>query len=202
MVSAVNALLASAGRHGRWAQTPQPPSVLPDSFVVFDLETTGLDPDFNEIIEVGAIRVNRNSETHESFRAFVCPVDQIPKRITELTGITQEMVELEGKPLPETLSEFLQFIGDLPLVTFAADFDMAFLRNALRQSHPQLQINNPVSCVLKMARRAWPELNSYRLIDLARDGGLPTEDAHRALGDCERALLVYCAAASELQAAS
>jgi len=61
---------------------------LPERFVVFDLETTGLDPSKHEIIEIGAIRVNRDSDQHESFQALVKPAGKVPKRITELTGIS------------------------------------------------------------------------------------------------------------------
>ena len=81
-------------------------------------------------------------------------------------------------------------------MSFNADFDMAFLRNA--SAKYGISINNSVSCALKMARRAWPGRKSYRLADLAKDGNLSSDDTHRALGDCQRALIVYTAAASRL----
>jgi DNA polymerase III epsilon subunit family exonuclease len=169
---------------------------LPEQFIVFDLETTGLDAGKDEIIEFGAIRVNRDSDHHEALQTLVRPSKKIPKKITELTGITQAMVESEGKPLTEAFQEFVAFIGDLPLVSFNAEFDIAFLNNAAKQH--STEINNTVSCALKMARRAWPGRKSYRLADLAKDGNLSTKDSHRALGDCQRALIVYTAAASLL----
>jgi DNA polymerase III subunit epsilon len=169
---------------------------LPPRFVVLDLETTGLDPARDEIIEIGAIRVNRDSDHHQTFRALVKPTRRIPRKITEMTGISQELVDKEGEPLEETIKEFSAFIEDLPLVTFNAEFDMAFLRSAARQSN--IVIGNPASCALKMARRAWPGRKSYKLRDLAKDGGLSDEDTHRALADCKRALLVYTAAVSKL----
>lgn len=116
--------------------TGQPPrkainlAPLPPRFVVLDLETTGLDPVRNEIIEIGAIRVNRDSGIHDTFRTLVKPVRHIPKNITQINGISQEMVDSEGMPLEQAIKEFAAFIGDLPLVTFNADFDMAFLRKA------------------------------------------------------------------------
>ena len=125
------------------------------------------------------------------------PRKRIPDEIAEMTGITQELVDSQGEPLDSTLREFLAFIEDLPLVTFNAEFDMAFLRRAAKQNN--MAIRNRVSCALKMARRAWPGRESYRLCDLAKDGGLSDDGTHRALGDCKRALLVYVAAASKLR---
>jgi DNA polymerase III epsilon subunit family exonuclease len=169
---------------------------LPQRFVVFDLETTGLDAEKHEIIEFGAIRVNRDSTHHDALQTLVKPNKKIPKKIMELTGITQAMVESEGKPPSEAFQEFQTFIGQLPLVSFNAEFDMAFLNSAAKQN--STSITNPVSCALKMARRAWPGRKSYRLADLAKDGNLSGQDTHRALGDCQRALIVYTAAASRL----
>ena len=101
---------------------------------------------------------------------LVQPRNRIPAPITNLTGITQQMMDEEGHSLEETLTRCLQFIGDLPLVAYTADFDLAFLKNALTQTNPSSQINNPASCALRMTRRAWPYLNSYRLADVAKDG--------------------------------
>jgi DNA polymerase III epsilon subunit family exonuclease len=172
---------------------------LPQRFVVLDLETTGRDPAQHEIIEIGAIRVNRDSDIHDTFSALVKPIRRIPKRITEITGISQDMVDSEGEPLEKAIGEFTIFIENLPLVTFNAEFDMAFLQDAAKRHN--FVIGNPVSCALKMARRAWPGRKSYKLKDLAKDGGLSDEGTHRALGDCKRALIVYSAAASILRVA-
>lgn len=177
-------------------------SILPERFVVFDLETTGLKPDTHEIIEIGAIRVNRDSDKHDTFQALVRPSKKIPKKITEITGITQEMVEEDGDSLETALPQFIDFVGDLPLVSFNAEFDMAFLTASAQRSQAGALLNNHVSCALKMARRAWPGRKSYRLTDLAHDGGLSAEGTHRALGDCKRAMIVYTAAAAKLRSTS
>jgi DNA polymerase III epsilon subunit family exonuclease len=173
---------------------------LPEKFIVFDLETTGLDASRHEILEIGAIRVNRDSTEHDTFEALVRPTKKVPKKITELTGISQAMVEASGVPASEAVRDFVQFVGDLRLVTFNAKFDMAFLNQALMAEG--IVLKNPVSCALKMARRAWPGRDSYRLSDFARDGNLQQDNTHRALGDCKRALIVYTAAASRLGAIS
>lgn len=171
---------------------------LPERFVIFDLETTGLDPEKHEIIEIGAIRVNRDSVNHDTFQLLVKPSRNVPKKITELTGINQAMLDAEGEPIESALREFLSFVGDLQLVSFNAEFDMAFLRNAAAKH--SISVTNPVSCALKMARRAWPGRKSYRLAELAKDGNLSSEGTHRALCDCQRALIVYTAATSKLGA--
>ena len=124
------------------------------------------------------------------------PTRRIPKKITEMTGILQQMVNQDGKPPEAALQDFAEFIGDLPLVSFNAEFDMAFLRSSGKRYN--VLIRNRASCALKMARRAWPGRASYRLCDLARDGNLSDEDTHRALGDCKRTLLIYVAAASRV----
>lgn len=170
--------------------------VLPERFVVFDLETTGLDVKKNEIIEIGAIRVNRDSTVHDTFQALVKPANRIPKKIEGFTGITQAMLDADGEPVASALRGFHDFIGDLPLVCFNAEFDMAFLA-AAGHKHG-IAFANHVSCALIMSRRAWPGRKSYRLADLAKDGKLSGDGTHRALTDCRRALIVYAAAAAQL----
>lgn len=176
-------------------------SILPEQFVVIDLETTGLDPTKHEIIEIGAVKVNRDSDNHTTFQVFVKPTKKIPKKITELTSITQEMVEKDGVALESAMADLVSFIGGLRLVAYNAEFDMGFLRNAAARSG--VVIDNPVSCALKMARRAWPGLKSYRLGDVSNPLGRPTDGgAHRALHDCTLTVTVYAAAASKLRSVS
>ena len=162
-------------------------SSLPERFVILDLETTGLDPSRHEIIEIGAIRVNRNSTTHDTFQTLVIPRKSPSKKIVEITGITKEMLHAEGVEIREAMVELVKFIGDLPLVTFNAEFDMAFLRAA--GDNNGVSIQNRTSCALSMARRAWPGLKSYRLQDLAEAGGFSAVSAHRAIADCQMALI-------------
>lgn len=169
-------------------------SVLPASFIVFDLETTGLNPERHEIIEIAAIRVSRDSTTHDTWQALVKPSRKISKKITEITGISQEMLD-GGDSLEDALTGFLAFAGDLRLVCYNAEFDMAFLKQAAIRCGKS--VNNPVSCALNMARRAWPGRKSYRLTDVM--SGFSTHGAHRALKDAELTVTVYGAAAVELK---
>jgi DNA polymerase-3 subunit epsilon len=176
-------------------------SHLPDTFIVLDLETTGLDATRHEIIEIAAIRYHKGGTTHDTYQSLVRPQKKVPKKITEITGITQEMIEAEGKQLSEALRELVEFMGSLRLVTFNAEFDMAFLYAAC-EIHGLPKPQNSVSCALKMARRAWPGRKSYRLADLASDGEIARGQGHRALEDARRALLIYAAATAELKSPS
>ncbi len=169
---------------------------LPEKFVVLDLETTGLSPQMNEIIEIGAIRAALGVGTHATFQTLVIPQREITEEISRINGITQRMVDRDGRPADLSLREFVEFIGDLPLVTYNAPFDMGFLR--ITGGKHGIEIKNRCACALQMSRRAWPNLRSHRLPDLARWAGLPEDGTHRALGDCERALRIFIAAVSEI----
>lgn len=174
-------------------------SHLPERFIVFDLETTGLNPSRNKIIEIGAIRAHRDSDNHDTFQCFIKIDGAVPGKITEITGITTEMVKA-GEPIDSALVSFTEFIGELRLVSFNANFDISFL-NAALNSCGMPQIKNEVSCALDMARRAWPERKSYKLKDLAKDANLGAQN-HRALSDCQLALLIYAGAAAKLRRVS
>jgi len=197
-VLGIRAAIIAASRGVKRAFSSKPDlSVLPPQFIVLDLETTGLKPDQHEIIEIGAIRVHRDSNKHDTFQALVKPSQKVPAKITELTGITQAMIDADGGEPATALRDLHSFVGDHRIVTFNAEFDMGFLHQAAARHG--LRFSNDVSCALKMARRAWPGRKSYRLTDLARDGNLALNDEHRALGDCQRALHIYAAAASKLR---
>jgi DNA polymerase III epsilon subunit family exonuclease len=154
-----------------------------------------LDSEKHEIIEIGAVRVNRDSTMHTTFTALVKPEKKLSNKITEITGITHEMLEREGEKLNDVISEFLHFVGNSRLVFFNAPFDHAFLSKATKSMG--VQINNPISCALDMSRRAWPGLKSYKLSHLAKS--LDTTGNHRALKDCELTISVYAAAANKLR---
>lgn len=187
------------GSHSESASTATPDlSFLPERFVVFDLETTGLNPDRHHIIEVGAIRVNRDTDTHETFSSLVKPRGRITSRITELTKLDRDTLEAEGLAIEEVLVEFRSFVGDLPLVAFNAEFDHGLLlAECERTGVPAFP--NKVFCALKLARSAWPDRQSYRLTNICTDAGIQVTAEHRALPDCERALRVYVAAAQKLR---
>jgi DNA polymerase III subunit epsilon len=179
-----------------YAQSIIDRSKLPPQFIVADIETTGLNPNEHEIIEIGAIRVNRDSDANDRLSLLVQPTNILPAKITQITGITSRMLEQDGQSLESAMKQFLTFIRDSHLVYYNAPFDHRFLCNAADRFG--MKIENPVSCALDMARRAWPQLKSYKLTDFASLQGPDTTGYHRALKDCELTLTVYSLAVTEL----
>lgn len=172
---------------------------LPREFVVFDLETTGLDPFTDQIIEIGAIKARPDSVTQTTFQVFVKIEGKVPAEIRKLTGITDKMLA-GGDSLEHALKEFSEFVGDLRLVAFNAPFDMSFLKAAAEKFG--MSFGNPVSDPLKMFRRAYPGLDSYKLRDLAKMLELPVSKHHRAVDDCKLTVQVYATAADKLKSHS
>ena len=106
--------------------------VLWEKFVVVDLETTGLSPERNAIIEIGAVKYEAGEAEYASIEAVVNPGVYIPEMITGITGISNDMVK-DCRAIEEELPHFINFFEDLPLAIFNAPFDMGFLRhNALK----------------------------------------------------------------------
>jgi DNA polymerase III epsilon subunit family exonuclease len=200
MLFAVLAVLAVVVWLAVRARGKQPPAsdrrraierLLPARFIVADLETTGLDPDTDQIIEIGAIRVNRDSNMHETFTVLVNPGRKLPPKIVKITGITDSALQ-DGCDIERAMSDLLDFVGEDMLVFYNAEFDIAFLTNAAHRIGRR--IPNKVCCALETARAAWPGRESYKLVDLSEESGLGTDGAHRALADCKRTVTIYAAA--------
>lgn len=154
----------------------------PEDFCVVDLETTGLMPEWNEIIEIGAIKVICGKEV-ERFQTFVKPSEELDPFIIGLTGITDEM--LADAPDPEAaLPAFVRFLGDLPIVGYNVGFDVRFLSRWFDGFD-----SDYVDC-LRFARKLHPELEHHRLSDM-KDLYRIDAAAHRALGDCEATAVCY-----------
>ncbi|MBR3842462.1 MAG: PHP domain-containing protein, partial [Christensenellaceae bacterium] len=152
-----------------------------DEYVVFDLETTGLDNTLCEITEIGAVRM-KNGEVVDQFSTFVDPEKPIPAEITKLTGITDDMVK--GAPKKEeALRAFRAFIGEEAcLVAHNASFDMGFIE---KKGHPfGIKFENDVIDSLAIGRAWLPGLKSHKLNILADHYGVPLKH-HRAVNDCE-----------------
>lgn len=157
-------------------------------YVVLDLETTGLDPRWDEIIEVGALRV-RQGEVCESFTSLVKPRNEIDEFITELTGITNEMVE-DAPPIGEVLPKLRAFIGQDTVVGHNVNFDVNFLYDI--SEHIGLEpFDNDFLDTMRLSRRLYPEERHHRLADLSKRlcSGLKVD--HRALGDAQLTKACY-----------
>lgn len=135
----------------------------PNDFTVVDLETTGLDSTFDEIIEVGAIRV-RNGNVTDTFNSLVKPEEEIDEFITEITGITNEMVA-DAPSISKVLPNFLSFVGDDIIVGHNVSFDINFLYDTYLKLSDRY-FSNSYSDTLRLSKRLLPELKHHRLKDL------------------------------------
>ncbi len=170
--------------------------LLPQQFVVLDLETTGLHASTCEIIEIGAVKVTLDESEHPSFQILVKPRKKVSAKIVSITGITQQMLDEQGVEIEDAMSQFIEFIGDLPLVTYNAAFDMPFLWAAASKSG--VVVENRYTCALKRARRAFPWMENHKLVTVAAHLNAPDNDHHRALADSIRATHVFWHATKQL----
>ncbi|HHT66088.1 MAG: PolC-type DNA polymerase III [Caldicoprobacterales bacterium] len=151
------------------------------TFVALDIETTGLDAVNNEIIEIGAVKIQGRKIT-DRFQSFVAPVRSIPAHITELTGITQDMVK-DAPPIEQVLTNFFAFCGDAALVAHNASFDIGFLRGKARPLG--IALNHPIVDTLALSRELLPELKRFKLNLVADHLGIQLKNHHRAADDAE-----------------
>lgn len=154
---------------------------LQDTFVVFDIETTGFSPVNNRIIEIGAVKVEQGSIV-DRFSTFVNPQVPIPFRIEQLTNINDEMV-VDAPTIEQVLPEFLEFCGDAVMVAHNAEFDMSFIReNAKRQ---QIQKEFTYVDTMGIARLLLPGQAKHTLDAVAKTLKISLENHHRAVDDAE-----------------
>ena len=150
-----------------------------DTYVVFDLETTGFSPLNNKIIEIGAVKVTGGKIT-ERFSGFVNPEVPITFKIEELTHIRDEMV-LDAPKIEEILPEFMAFCEGAVMVAHNADFDMSFIsKNCERQG---ISCEFTVVDTVALARVLLPHLNNFKLHTVAKTLKVSLENHHRAVDD-------------------
>ncbi len=152
---------------------------LTESFVAFDLETTGLSSREDKIIEIGAVLMENGVEI-DRFQTFVDPGMKLSRETVELTGITDSM--LRGAPkLAEVFPKFLEFVGDRVLVAHNADFDTGFIRAACNQLGYTYNFTSADTLVL--SQNLLPNLNKFKLDVVANALSLPEFNHHRAADD-------------------
>ncbi len=158
-----------------------------DEFIVFDIETTGLSNRSCKITEIGAVKI-KSGEILDRFNTFVDPECHIPENITELTGITDEMVS--GAPkIKEALRSFLDFCGDRLLIAHNAGFDTGFIRVAADECGYAFE--NSYLDTVSMSRYVNPELKKHKLDSLATYFDLGDFNHHRASDDAEMLALIF-----------
>jgi DNA polymerase-3 subunit epsilon len=165
-------------------------------FIVADLETTGPDAEFDEVLEFAAILVDAFGSVISEFSMLVRITQSVPEFITELTGITQSDVDLDGRPLGEAMSAFLDFIGSRPIFIHHASFDEAFLFKVAKQSHQSF--NNIVYDTLSISMLTWPSIDSHRIEALAEHVGATNLTILRALDYAQMTLAVLLAAREQI----
>jgi DNA polymerase III epsilon subunit family exonuclease len=158
-------------------------------FVVFDLETTGAKSPPCRVTEIGAYRV-RNGRITEEFQTLVNPETLIPTFISELTGITNQMVRNAPK-FREVAADFLDFIGDSVLVAHNAQFDMRFLNHEIGKIHADYRVANPHLCTVKLSRRLLPHVENHRLKTLADYFSVNLVNHHRAAPDAHATAHIF-----------
>lgn len=159
-------------------------------YIVIDVETTGLSPDDDRIIEVAAVKCE-NDRIVDSFHSLINPGRRIPSNVTKLTGIKN--ADVAGAPDMDTVApELSEFIDNLPLVAHNANFDIKFIANAFKRagiSKGMLYIDT-----LVLARNAFPDMPNHKLSTLINELGLlDHEQEHRAMSDVEATQRLYTA---------
>lgn len=156
------------------------------SYICVDVETTGLNPGVEKLIEIGAVKVV-DGKAVEHFQSLVQPGRPVGQHIEALTGITDEMLA-DAPTVSEVVPVFRQFCEELPLVGHNLMFDFSFLKKAMVNAN--LDFERSGIDTLRIARRYLPELESRRLGFLCEHFGF-AHTAHRALGDAEATSALY-----------
>ncbi|MFV0464759.1 MAG: PolC-type DNA polymerase III [Lachnospiraceae bacterium] len=158
-----------------------------DTFVIFDLETTGFSPARNNIIEIGAVKVQDGKIT-DRYSKFVNPCEPIPFEIEKLTGIRDDMVIGEAK-IDEVLPEFLKFCEGAIMVAHNAEFDMGFIKYQLKKR--KIKKSFTVIDTVSLARILLPALHRYKLDTVAKSLGISLEHHHRAVDDAKATAEIF-----------
>lgn len=154
-----------------------------DSIVALDIETTGLDPQKDAIIEIGAVRFN-DKRIEDEWSSLINPGRKIPPFITQLTGINDHMV-LEAPSIQNVLTELRHFVGDLSILGHNVGFDLSFLRNY------GLFRGNDILDTYEIASVLLPSAGRYNLGALGQTLNIPLPASHRALDDARVTCAVY-----------
>jgi DNA polymerase-3 subunit alpha (Gram-positive type) len=175
------------GVEGYLTQDIEPVSKRSDTFCVFDIETTGFNPNYDKVTEIAVAKV-RDGKIIEEYSTFVNPQRPIPNKIKELTHITDEMVQ-DAPDIDVVIKEFLDFTKDSILVAHNSKFDMSFiLANAKVQ---KLEVTNNVIDTLTISREIYPNFENHKLGTIAENLGVSLEGAHRAINDVRATVDIF-----------
>lgn len=157
------------------------------TYCVFDLETTGFSFRTEKITEIGIMKI-RNGEVIDTFESFVNPGKPIPKKVQDVTHITDDMVK-DAPKIEEILPKVMEFFGDSVLVAHNADFDTGFIRYNCQQLGYKFE--NTYLDTLALAKNLFPNYKKYKLGVIAENLGIEVLVAHRALDDVDTTVKVF-----------
>ncbi len=153
------------------------------SYVVFDIETTGFDPVFDQIIEIGAVKVDGSGKVVDKFQRFVSlyKKEELPPKIIELTHITEDMLISDGKEIDYVMQEFIEFFDDSVLVAQNTKFDMSFIDMYYLRNKNKFLPNITLDTI-DLAKHLYPDKSTYKLAKLIEyfDVDYDSEAHHRA----------------------
>lgn len=159
-----------------------------DTYVVLDLETTGLSADYDEIIEVTCLKVN-NGIIVDEINTLIKPNAPINEFITELTGITNEMVK-DAPQIEDVISSIFEMISNLPLLGQSLNFDVNFLKKYSNKFN--YNFDETIYCdTMMLGRRVLKELKHHRLKDYIKYFKIDVENRHRSYSDCIATKISY-----------
>lgn len=164
--------------------------------VVFDLETTGLNPNSERIIEIGAIRIE-NGEVIKTLSVLVNPGIEVPFYATKVNGITTEMLKNKMSDI-DGIQLFLDMICDSVIVAHNVSFDVGFINSYLKRMGSE-PLNNKLVDTVQLARKAFPGGKKYSLGIIAERLGIKVLDAHRAEDDARVCYELYSRSIEELK---
>ncbi len=157
-------------------------------FTIVDIETTGLSAYYHKITEIAALRY-KNGRVVKGFSTLVNPEVKIPRFITRLTGIDNEMVD--GEPtIDKVIPKFHSFLGNSAFVAHFATFDYKFLDHAIK-TNIGVNLENHKICTCRLARRLLPQLPRKNLASLCEHFGIKNVAEHRAKGDAMATMKIF-----------
>ena len=156
--------------------------------IILDIETTGLSPKTCEITEIGAIKVDAHTlEVVEEFESLVKINGEVPYFITNLTGITNQLLKQKGNPLREVLENLSSFCSGHNVYAHNASFDKSFIRHYLAMKDIDY-IESEWIDTISIFRKAFPGRKTYKLESLIQDFNLADKEDHRAISDAKYTL--------------
>lgn len=160
-----------------------------NTFVILDLETTGLDKEKDDIIEIGMLKIS-DFMIIDQYQKIISISQKIPNNIVQLTGITDEIIEKEGVEETVVLDEIEEFIGDLPVVGYNVQFDIDYIKKLCEKHNKEVFINKCKDVMTQVRRKK--VLSNYRLETVAKVYGIDYTACHRALDDCKILFGIVC----------